>query len=289
VDATQLDRGISAVNSKRTSFMIDHAFDRAVALAAQPDGSYLGHSSPEYGNMVGPYGGITAAQALNAVLLHPALQGEPVAFTVNYAGPLGDGPFTLHARPARTNRSTQHWVIEMLQDGQTVLTATAFTALRRETWSAAEHTIPAVPPAQEVPLPDDAPRVEWVKRYEMRFVQGALPTAWDAREASISRTQLWVRDNPPRPLDFASLTALSDVFFPRIWTRRASRVPVGTVSMTVYFHADAPHLASTGTGYLLGQAQAQAFRKGYFDQTAQLWNEAGELVVATHQVVYYKG
>jgi hypothetical protein len=98
-----------------------------------------------------------------------------------------------------------------------------------------------------------------------------------------------VRDNPPRPLDFASLTALSDVFFTRIWRRRASRVPVGTVSMTVYYHADTAHLAATGTGYLLAQAQAQAFRKGYFDQTAQLWNEAGELVVATHQVVYYKG
>ena len=40
--------------------------------------------------------------------------------------------------------------------------------------------------------------------------------------------------------------------------------------------------------YLLGQAQAQAFRNNYFDQSAQLWNEAGELAVTTHQVVYYK-
>jgi len=269
--------------------MRDHVFDRAIALAAQPDGSFLGHTSPDYGNMVGPYGGITAAQALNAVLLHPERRGEPVAYTVNYAAPVADGPFTLHARPARTNRSTQHWVIEMLQASQTVLTATAFTALRRETWSAAEHTMPEVPPPSDVALPQEGPRVEWVRRYEMRFVQGGLPTAWDAREEAMSRTQLWVRDNPPRPLDFASLTALADVFFPRIWRRRASRVPVGTVSMTVYFHADAAHLAATGSGYLLAQAQAQAFRKGYFDQTAQLWNEAGELMVATHQVVYFKG
>jgi hypothetical protein len=46
--------------------------------------------------------------------------------------------------------------------------------------------------------------------------------------------------------------------------------------------------AATGTGYLLAQAQAQAFHDGYFDQTAQLWNEAGELLVTTHQVIYYK-
>ena len=47
-------------------------------------------------------------------------------------------------------------------------------------------------------------------------------------------------------------------------------------------------LQSTGTGLLLAQAQGQAFRDGYFDQTGQLWNEAGELLVTTHQLVYYK-
>lgn len=168
------------------------------------------------------------------------------------------------------------------------MTATAFTALRRETWSAAEHAQPAVPAPADVPPPAGRGRVEWINRYEMRFIEGAFPAAWDGADHGVSRTQLWVRDNPPRPLDFASLTALSDVFFPRIWRRRASPVPIGTVSMTVYFHADTAQLAATGTGYLLGQAQAQAFRNGYFDQTAQLWNEAGELLATTHQVVYYK-
>ncbi|HEY9094695.1 MAG TPA: thioesterase family protein, partial [Hydrogenophaga sp.] len=37
------------------------AFDSAIALQPQPDGSFLGHTSPAYANMVGPYGGITAA------------------------------------------------------------------------------------------------------------------------------------------------------------------------------------------------------------------------------------
>ena len=58
--------------------------------------------------------------------------------------------------------------------------------------------------------------------------------------------------------------------------------------MTVYFHADAAMLERTGSGYLLGQAQAQSFRNGFFDQTAQLWNESGDVLATTHQVVYYK-
>ncbi len=39
---------------------------------------------------------------------------------------------------------------------------------------------------------------------------------------------------------------------------------------------------------MLGQAQAQGFFGGYFDQTAQLWSEGGELLATTHQVVYFK-
>ncbi len=265
-----------------------HPFDAAIALQPQADGTFLGHTSAAYANMVGPFGGVTAAQALNAVLQHPQRLGDPVALTVNFAAALADGPFTVIARPARTNRSTQHWVIEILQQGGTVLTGTAFFGLRRDTWSADEHTMPEVPAPAEVARAHGPARVEWVRRYEMRFVEGAIPTEWDGKDQGISRTRLWLRDNPPRPLDFASLTALADVFFPRVWRRRPVLVPIGTVSMTVYFHADQAQLRATGGGYLLGQTQAQAFRNGFFDQTAQLWNEAGELLVTTHQVVYYK-
>ena len=63
----------------------------------------------------------------------------------------------------------------------------------------------------------------------MRPVSGGMPTVWDG-QGDHSLTQLWVRDNPPRPLDFASLTALADVFFPRVFVRRATLVPVGTVT-----------------------------------------------------------
>ena len=265
-----------------------HPVDAAVALQPQADGSFLGHTSPAYANMVGPFGGITAAQALNAVLQHPQRLGDPISLTVNFAAALADGPFTVLARPARTNRSTQHWVIEMQQGGETVLTGTAFFGLRRETWSVDEHTMPAVPRPADVQRAGGPTRVEWVKRYEMRFVEGAIPTEWTGQDQGGSRSRLWLRDDPPRPLDFASLTGLSDLFFPRVWRRRPKLVPIGTVSMTVYFHADTALLQATGDGYLLGQVQAQAFRKGYYDQTAQLWNEEGQLLVTTNQIVYYK-
>ncbi|HOS86416.1 MAG TPA: thioesterase family protein, partial [Burkholderiaceae bacterium] len=36
------------------------------------------------------------------------------------------------------------------------------------------------------------------------------------------------------------------------------------------------------------QARAQSFFNGFFDQSAELWNEAGDLLATTHQIVYFK-
>jgi acyl-CoA thioesterase len=264
-----------------------HVFDDAIALTTQADGAWLGHTSAPYANMVGPFGGITTAQALNAVLQHPDRLGDPVSLTVNFCAAVAEGPFVAIARAARTNRSTQHWVIELLQDGQAVLTATAVTAVRRDTWSLDEERLPECPPPAQVPVSPRTAPMEFVKRYEQRFITGGMPAVWDG-SGDHSLTQMWVRDNPPRPLDFASLACISDIFFPRIFSRRAKLVPVGTVSMTIYFHASAAQIEATGTSYLFAQARAQAFRNGFFDQSSQLWNAAGVLLVTTHQIVYYK-
>jgi hypothetical protein len=148
--------------------------------------------------------------------------------------------------------------------------------------------MPQVPRPADVPVPQQPPRVEWVNRYELRFVHGGFPGGWDGRDGGDSLTRVWIRDNPPRPLDFASLTAKSDIFFPRMFLRRARFVPLGTVTMTVYFHAGQQQLDETGSGYLLGQARGQGFGAGYFDHSAQLWNEAGTLLATTHQLVYFK-
>lgn len=65
-------------------------------------------------------------------------------------------------------------------------------------------------------------------------------------------------------------------------------MPAGTVSLTTYFHADADTLAVIGDGHVLGNAQAQVFTQGFFDQSAQIWRADGVLLASSHQIVYYK-
>ncbi len=266
----------------------EHPLDAALALAPVAPGRWRGATSPLWANMVGPFGGITAAQALAAVLRDERRLGDPVALTVNFCAPLAAGEFEIRTEPVRTNRSTQHWTVAVLQDGQTALAATAMTATRRPTWSADEAAPPAAPPPQHVARLRADGAVAWLARYDLRFVAGGFPAHWDGADSGDSRTLLWVRDEPPRPLDFAALAAMADVFYPRLWRRRARRVPIGTVSMTVYFLAEGDTVARAGSAPLLGEAHAHAYRAGYFDQSARLWSASGELLATSHQVVYYK-
>ena len=46
------------------SAMSTHPLDAALALQPDGEGRWHGHTHPAWGNMVGPFGGITAAQLL---------------------------------------------------------------------------------------------------------------------------------------------------------------------------------------------------------------------------------
>lgn len=268
--------------------MSAHPFDEAIALEPGGPGRWSGRTHPAWANMVGPYGGITASLMLHAAHLDPRRIGEPLALTVNYAGPLAEGQFELEAEPPRTNRSTQHWSLVMRQGGAVVTTGSAVYATRRDTWQAGELEMPSVPPAARVPPTPRGVPMKWTERYEFRFVEGGWPEFDKPREIADSRSVLWVRDEPPRPLDALSLAAVSDVFYPRVFRRRQRFVQVGTVSITTYFHADSAALAAQGARPLLACARGRRFARGFFDQSAELWGDGGELLASSHQIVYFR-
>ena len=260
-----------------------HPFDSAIELAQEAPQRWRGRTSEDYWNMVSPYGGVTAGVMMQAMLRHPERRGTPLSFTLNFLAPIERGEFVIDTELVRANRSSQHWAIRLAQQGKVLAQAIAICAARRETWGKVEAARPEVPPAEQCAVAPPRKPDGFLQRYEFRIVRGK-PFA--VNDDSLSH--VWVADNPPRPLDFASLTALCDSFLPRIFLHRPDFVPVGTVSINIYFHAGPDALARQGAAPLLAVAQAQAFSDGHFDHHGHVWSSDGTLLATTQQLVWYK-
>jgi acyl-CoA thioesterase len=265
-----------------------HLFDDATRVTAG-DSRWRGQTSDDYWAFVGPFGGATAATTLRALIEHPQRAGDPLSLTVNFCAPIAQGAFDLDLRLVKANRSSQHWAIELSQDGADVATlATAVFAERRPSWSHQQAEFPQAKPFEQIP---SYPKVAapWVKQYDFRFVEGD-PDFGDAAQAAPANafSKLWIGDRVPRKVDMLSLMAMSDAFFGRVFHARRALVPFGTVSLTTYFHADTEDLAAEDISRVLAVADAKIFHKSYGDQSGELWSPHGRLLATTHQIAYFK-
>ncbi len=268
--------------------MSDHLFDQAISLSGTPQ-SRTNTISPAYQNMVGPFGGVTAATLLNAVMTHPDVIGSPVSMTVNYLGPIATDEITIKPKLVRTNRSNQHWMLEVLCDDEMVLTSLVIFGSRVESWTDTDLMFPQVVSHEQLASMPTDNLPPWPQQYDMRFVKGNpfAPPA-EALDEPSSESLQWTADRPPRKLDFASLTALSDAMFPRLFVHQRAVVPVGTVTLTIYFHIAAAELEELSSPWVLTHVRAGKFSNSYFDHTGELWSEDGCLLVTTNQMAYYK-
>lgn len=275
---------------EKTSGDSAHPFDRATQTTLI-DGRLRGTASEDYWAFVGPFGGATGATLLRAMQDHPDRAGDPLTVTVNFCAPLTKGEFEVQVRLMRATRSTQHWMAELTQgDNGVVAFATAVFATRRESWSHQQTTMPEAPaPGTIAPLVS-AGIANWAQQYQFRFVEGTPDYNGETRRENPASafSKMWLSDATPRTVDFPSLLSMSDTFFARIFHVLGVIVPIGTVSLTTAFHADAADLAAEDTTTVLGVADANIFHKSFSDQTGQLWSPDGRLLATTTQTCYFK-
>ena len=269
----------------------ERPLDEALRLEAVAPGLVRGRTTQAYWNMAGPFGGTTAALLLKAVLDHPERRGRPAALTVNFCAAVAEGAFDIAVRLVRDGRSTQHWNVELSQEGRGVATtASVVTAAERQTWGHRFARPPEMAPPETVAALDMSTRTGWMTRYEMRFAEGP-PERREVVEGDVRSpySRLWMRDFPARPLDFPALAALSDTFVVRLLQVRGDIPPIATATLTTYFLADEAALARQGSRPLIGVADARTFQHGFNDQTAELWSDDGELLAVSTQIVWFKG
>jgi acyl-CoA thioesterase len=268
-----------------------HPLDVATSLVRLDDNRLSGETSDDYWNFAGPFGGYVAALLMRAVMTDARRLGPPVAQTVNYCGAMNKGAFEISLSLDRGGKATQHWSLRLTQGDLVMATATIVCANRRETFAHIAVSPPEVPPPDAIAAAPAIGRLPWLSAYEFRFIEGgpqfgATPIA--AGELGSPKTKLWLADKPARPLDFVSLAALSDCFILRLVQMRRTMVPMGTVSMTTYFHAAEDELAAQGSVPLLGIADAKRFNANFHDQSMELWGSGGKLLANGLQTVWYK-
>jgi acyl-CoA thioesterase len=166
--------------------------------------------------------------------------------------------------------------------------ASAVFAERRPSWSHQPVKMPEAKPFEEIqPYPKVA--ASWVSQYDFRFLEGRPDFRSNTKiEPQSAFSKLWIGDKAPRRIDHLSLMSMSDAFFARIFHARRELVPIGTVSLTTYFHVDTDDLAREDITRVLAQADAKVFHKSFGDQAGELWSPSGHLLATTTQFVYFK-
>jgi acyl-CoA thioesterase len=261
-----------------------HALDRAIALTALDDCRWRASASGDYWNRVGSFGGMTAAILLNAPLNARERLGDPIALTVNYAAPMAQTDFDVVSTLSRSSRTTQHWSMELRQDDKTIATALAVFGIRRESWEQVEVSMSAeLPTAESLPPLGRAIPMPWFAQYDLR----AIRTLGSLDEPQVS-THAWIRDTPPRALDYPALTAICDTVMPWMFRRRKLFVPISTVSLSVYFHVGTAELARVGSEHVYTKSFGQVCHGGFMDSNAQVWSRDRQLLATTQQMMWVK-
>lgn len=266
-----------------------HPLDDATTLTPAGERRATGRTTPHYWNMAGPFGGVTAATLLRAVLDDPARIGDPVALTVNFCAAVGEGAFEVTWSETRAGKTVQHWNAQLSQGGRVVTTASIVCAVRRETWTHRPGVMPVAPPPEAVARLETHNRLAWLERYSFRYVEGPPRVDEPAPETPRSpRSVIWLQDQPERPLDYLSLAALADAFIVRIVQVRGRPTPMGTVTLTTYFHAGRGTLDALGAAPVLGVADAKVFHDNFADQDISLWARDGTLLATGTQLAWFR-
>ena len=257
------------------------AVDDGLALVGDGPRRWIAHPDKRYWNAIGPWGGWTAALLLKAVLAEPDHAGSPVAMTINLMGGLDDSPLTIETRAVRQGRSMEFWTSELVQNGQPVAMAMITLGARRDTVRMQDAVMPQAPAPETIPTRPAGP-IPFLSKFDLKPVEGMVFPI----EGDNTRSVAWIHGQ--RTLDAVLLTALSDVFPPRILHRSKEMRPVSTVTMSIYFHGTPEELAEVGDDWILSDANARRFEAGFFDQHGGLWSRDGKLLATTEQLCWFK-
>ena len=258
-------------------------FDRDTAVVPQGDGRYAARIDRGWWIERGPNGGYVAAvllQALTAEVAAPDRHAR--SLTVHYLAPPVEGPAELVVQVERSGRTVSYAGARLLQGERLLALGRAAFAVRNEDSPVfADATFPGYPPPDTIEISDAiAGVVPMRERYDYRHVVGS---PWDGPRTQ-AETGGWIRLREPRHYDPTVVVALSDAWYPAIFTRVGRVMAVPTLDLTVHVRSIEALQRLQPDDWVAVRFRTTVASEGFLEEDGELWAPDGTLVAHSRQL-----
>ena len=228
----------------------------------------------------GPNGGYLAALVLRAITTDVADPARrPRSFAVHYLRPPRAGDVEVIVQPERVGRTTTVVTARLVQDEKLTALAVAALGTDRPGPEFAHLVMPALPGPDELAPPPRRPvDIPMRDRYETRIAIGRAP--WEGAPSAEAVTGGWIRLADPEPLDAHVVAALTDAWFPAVFTMTREPIQVPTVDLTIHFRDEPPSMHE----WSLVRFVSRHASHGFLEEDGEIWSRNGRLLAQSRQL-----
>ncbi|MET0902390.1 MAG: thioesterase family protein [Acidimicrobiales bacterium] len=258
-------------------------FDQDTAVTATGDGTYAARIDPGWWIERGPNGGYVAAVLVQALTAEVADADRHLrSLTVHYLAPAREGAAEVTVQTERAGRTISFLDARLQQGDRLIATArAAFAVQNSQSPAFADPTFPGYPPPETLEVRADPPgMIAMRERYQYHHVVG-LP--WEG-PSDQAETGGWIRLREPRPYDAALVAALSDAWFPAIFTRLGTPMGVPTIDLTVHVRSVDALQRMRPEDSMAVRFRTTMLAEGYLEEDGELWAPDGTLVAHSRQL-----
>ena len=145
----------------------------------------------------------------------------------------------------------------------------------------ADPSFPDYPDPDSIAVPKALPvTIPLRERYQYRHVTGR---PWDGPRET-AETGGWIRLAEPRPYDAAVVAALSDAWYPAVFTRLATPLGVPTVDLTVHIRSVEALARMKPDDWMAVRFRTTVAAEGFLEEDGELWAPDGTLVAHSRQL-----
>jgi len=258
-------------------------FDTDTALERRGPSTFTGVISRRWWIERAPNGGYVTAIVLRALMMTLSDPSRPPrSLTVHFLDPLAEGPFEAETAAERSGRALTSLSARITQAGRTCAVALSAFSAARTGMEFSDLAMPDVPgPERSRPWSvSDGFAVPIVERWEWRLAAGGPPFSG----ASAASVAVWMRLPEQRVADALVAAALTDAWFPPVYSRATQPIATPTIDLTVHFRTALPLPRATPQSWTLGVFRSRVAKEGFTEVDGELWSEDGVLIAQSRQL-----